>query len=547
MARNNSVQVFKGGWEELPNAVFTTNQFIIPASITSLHVQSDGAAIYVLDPTTVFRLPINTIPYDPNRVNNVDDFYTITDFPSPSGLCFNDDETEMYILDPNNKRLYQYHLTIPRKPSSIVDAPVFISLSDVTFIPLQCTISSNGKNIFITDGVAVYNYPLPIKDDITSNVSNSFFAVPGFEEVVSVTFKREGDKMYTSDVGLNEITEYQLSSPNFIDDAVPTGNVLELPEVAAALINPSDIEFRSNGKEFFIWDTPAQTFSRFHLDDQWDIFSASLFTNSFGLTDSFAITWKPDGTRFLTTTISAPKRIQQTDLLPNQRWNTKDAIDGDVFLLAGIAENARGMAWIFNGTRCILVDATLDSIVQLNSSGYAALGMTNPGISFSVSPSISPSGIAFTKDKLTAYVSDPSTDRVYQFDVTYTGSDITSFVYTGNSLLISADEITDIKIKTDDNLMYISDKPLHRILMFRLPPDGNVSNAVFLDELLIPTSENSLQGFFIRENDGKQLSLVGQSANAIETLDMSLEFNNSLITNFGDDLVTDLGEDLVYV
>ena len=82
--------------------------------------------------------------------------------------------------------------------------------------------------------------------------------------------------------------------------------------------------------------------------------------------------------------------------------------------------------------------------------------------------------------------------------------------------------------------------------MFSLPADGNVSNAVFLQELDVEAIENNLQGFFIRENDGKKLWLVGNAGGGITCLDMTLEFNNALLTNFGDEITTDAGETIVY-
>ena len=56
-----------------------------------------------------------------------------------------------------------------------------------------------------------------------------------------------------------------------------------------------------------------------------------------------------------------------------------------------------------------------------------------------------------------------------------------------------------------------------------------------------------MQGFFIRENDGEKIWIVGNQSGAIQSMDMLLDFSNSLITSFGDNLVTELGENLVYV
>jgi len=124
---------------------------------------------------------------------------------------------------------------------------------------------------------------------------------------------------------------------------------------------------------------------------------------------------------------------------------------------------------------------------------------------------------------------------------------VNAFFIPGNDLdLSSFGNITDIQIKPDDKLIYFSERTGDRILMFSLPSDKNISNAVFLDELSVGFLESNLQGFYIKEDDGKKIWIVGLQSGAIQSMDMSLEFNNALITEFGDELATEAGDILVY-
>jgi len=548
MTQNRLLEVFKGGWEELENAVFTDNEGTVSATSDpiSFFIRPDGTQLFVLRSDVVETYPLS-IPWDPNSIGTLGNVFPIPggDDNDTSGLAFKDDGTKMFVGGNQNTIMLEYVLPTPWDVSSIVASSVQISLSAVTDPILNIKFSRDGDFFFVVDGTLVYSFPLPTPWDITSNVSNTSFN-PGLTFIITLAFKREGDKMYLSDIVSDIVTEYTLSPVNDITSAVPNGNTLDVDAIG---INIADIAFRSNGLEFFTFEASGEI-TRLHLDDQWDISTASFFTNSVTSIDAQSIFWKPDGTLFFNVISSASDRIQEFTMI-TRPWNQTDAIVTDSFNLIGIANVPRGI-WVNpEGTICMIADAFTDSIVRLNmSTGWSLSAMSDPGISRDL-PSLvpgltSPSGIAFTKDQLTFYVTDTVTDTVYQFTVP-TKLDIVNAVYTGNFLdLTSFGDITDIKLKPDDNLMYVSDNTGDNILLFRLPADGNVSNAVLLQELPVGFLESNLQGFFIRENDGKKIWILGLSSNLVQSMDMTLEFNNSIITDFGDEIVTDLGESIVF-
>jgi len=547
MARNNSVQVFKGQWEELENAIFTDNNVALgTSSVDSFFIKPDGTELYILDDDVVRTFPL-AIPYDPNSLGSLGNTFTVTDDPTPRGLYFKDDGTKMFVGGRTATVMLEYVVPIPFDVSSIVASPASLSLDPpVVGALFQITFSRDGDFLFVTNTDTVYSFPLPTPWDITSNVSNTSFDPPTLTNIFSITFKREGDKMYLHDNTANRIVEFDLSTVYDITTAVDNGNAFD-----SSPMTPLDIKFRSNGLEFFILDN-VQDFMRLHLDDQWDISTASLFTNSVSTVDSQSIFWKPDGTLFLIVVSTAvTDRLDEFTMI-TRPWNQTDAITTATFSLVGIAETPRGI-WVNpEGTICMIADAASDSIVQLDmSTGWSLSTMSDPGISVDLTllvPGLnSPSGIAFTKDQLTFYVTDTFSDTVYQFTVP-TKLDIANAAYTGNFLnLTSFGDITDIRLKPDDNLMYVSDNTGDNILLFRLPADGDVSNAVLLQTLPVGFLEPNLQGFFIRENDGAKLWVIGLTSNLVQSMDISSEFSNSLITTFGDNLVTNLGETLVHV
>lgn len=542
MPLNSALEVFRGGWDQLEHAIFTDNETTITGADApiSFFIKPDGTELYLLSNDEVETYPL-AIPYDPNSVGSLIRSFLITDDTAPIGLNFKDDGTKMFVGGGNSKIMLEFAVPVPFDTDSIVASSVQISLSDLIGPVIQSRFSRDGDFFFVTDIARVYSFPLPTPWDITSNVSNSF--ITPASAVFAIAFKREGDKMYTSNTGTDLITEFDLSTPYDISTAVTNGNTLPI----ASPLNPVDIIFRSNGIEFYAFDIagPGQL-RRYHLDDQWDISTASLFSNSFGIADTNSVVWKPDGTRFFGLVASASDRIDQ--YLPPNKWNVMDTPAPTTFVLSGISADPRGFWWNRDGTRCFIVDDTTAIVIQLNlATGYDISTMSDPSIvSPSLSPALSPEGIAFTNDELTFYIMDAGTQFVYQFSVP-TPLDIANAVYTGNSfLIVPAGVDTDIRLSTDERFFYLCDRGNELVKRYSLPADGNISNAAFLDSLDISALETNIRGIYIRETDGKKLYIVGQSANAIITIDMTLEFNNALTTELGEDLATESGETLVF-
>ncbi len=542
MARNNSVQVFKGQWEELENAKFTDNETAIATSF-SFTIKPDGTELYLITTGDAVQTYPLAIPYDPNSIGTLIRSFPITDDLQPMGINFKDDGTKMFVGGADSAIMLEYAVPTPFDTDSIVASPVQISLSVITGNLTQIDFSKDGDFFFVTDLDNVYSFPLPTPWDITSNTSNTSFNPATVGSILSITFKREGDKMYLLEIPSVRVVEFDLSTPYDITTANPNGNELDLSSMFVF-----DMKFRSNGLEFFAIDD-VSNFVRFHLDEQWNISTASLFTNSAAIVDIQSIIWKPDGLKFFTLVSSAADRIDEHTMITNP-WNQTSALITDAFVLTPIAAAPRGMWVSEDGTVCFITDNSTNSLIQLNmSTGWSLSTMTNPGITKLLTDLVpaltNPTGIAVTKDEKTYYITDSTTDTVYQF-TSVTPLDIVNMTYTGNSLAISGDP-TDIQLKPDDKLMLVCERSGDTILLYRLPADGNVQQAVLLQTLPVGFLELNLQAFFVRENDGGKIWVGGLQSGLLRSMDMSAEFNNSLITEFGDDLVTDLGENLVYV
>jgi len=394
MTRNNSVQVFKGGWKELPNAVFTTNQKTVsPSSATNTFaIKPDGTELYILESNTIKTFPL-VVPYDPDSRGTLIRSFTVTDDALPVGVSFQDDGSKMFVGGQSTEVMLAYTLPVPFDTDSIIASPASLSLGVISGVMRGSTFSRDGDFLFVTSDVpaALHSFPLPTPWDITSNVSNTSLD-PGIGELFGITFKPEGDKMYLIDLDTDEIVEFDLSTVYDITTAVANGNTIDLSPC-----NISDVIFRSTGLEVFVID-PIGLFTRLHLDEAWNISTASRFTNSFNAVDSQSIVWKPDGTKFFSLVSSVADRIDEFTV--PVRWNQANAVGTATFALAGISEIPRGIWVTPDGKTCMIVGATFDGlVVQLNmSTGWSLSTMSDPGINFETGIT-SPSGVAFTKDQ----------------------------------------------------------------------------------------------------------------------------------------------------
>lgn len=554
MTQNSALQVFRGGWKEVGNAVFTTNdEDISPADGSQgIFIKSDGTQLFSMTefPTFIIETYPLSIPYDVNTKGVLSDTFPVTDDGFPVGIFFKDDGTKLFVVGNDTVTLYGYTLPIPWKPSSIVDPPVTLSLSATVGTVVQCTFSRDGDFVFIVDQINVYSYALPIPWDITSGnpISPPIFTPTGTAS--SIAFKREGDKMYIGDSPGSNIKEYTLSTINDITSAslistLPTG----IQQVTV-------LQFRSNGQEFFTLGSNTGLIMRFHTDQDWETGDASHFTNSYELNTAFLhrdVQWKPDGSEFLSLGTGGADEIQSYSTV--KPWNQTDATPGGVFDLQSIGESNPDSFWFLKGGKTGYVVGNVELVRQISATtGWDPTTMSDAGKSFSINAQInSVSGIWFSdhtdennKRMWYAFGRLGSVWTIAQYEMT--GEDISTSGHIRSKTLPNTGSFTGgIFLQQNGRMLYFVDRSEMVIEIMSMSTPGDISTLTPFDLLDVSTEVPAPFGLFIREDNGKKLYLPDITSDLLISYDISEEFNNSLITDLGDELVTDLGESLVYV
>lgn len=538
MTSNSALQVFKGGWEELESAVFTDNTTpTVTNDVICFYITPDGTKLITPDFSDgSVNMQILSTAWDVNSAGPIQATFdvSIQDFMM-IGISFRSNGLRMYLSGNSSDTIFQYDLSIPFDITTAVYNGNSFTPGG-TFVQ-TLTFSKNG-DFFYFYGVGdnIYQFTLSTPWEITS-ATNEFIFTPNDSQ--SITFKAEGDRVYIGHFNGQEILEYTVSTPFDLSSTVVLIGTQDV------IINPYDLQLKPNGSDIIILDNFTHLINKLHFDIAYNILTASYFSNSFSLPTSSpkAISWKPDGSKFF---IADSVANEIGEYIPDNPWNIDKPSTGIPFDISLIESDVAGMFWRTNGARCYIVGNENKELIQLDAATkYLASSLSNPSISYVINEiaSLTVGGIYFRSDGLKWWVSTVD-GAVFEYTMS-TAWDITTSMYTGNTIAIS--NANDIFFSSNGRNMYTVNVGSGHIERFVLGVRWELSSAVATDFIDIAGLDADPEGLFIRQNDGKKLFFTGVIANTVLSLDMSLEFNNSLIDQDGNELVTDLGERIVWV
>lgn len=548
MTSSNSFEVFKGGWDQLENAVFTDNEGSVNADSTSFFLKPDGRVAFVLHLLVVEEHPL-TIPWDISTIQPAVNVFNITEDGNPLGLFFKDDGTKMFITGNGSRELFEYNLSSAWDISTAVFNNIKLDLSAIPGVDFasNCVFNTTGTLVFITTGQQLFSYILNDPWNAGSNTFTPTIFTPTPPIIVDcVAFKPEGEKMYIGHVAADVVHEFDLPSPFVIVGAVDTGKTLQLSSEA---IVPKDIFWRSNGTQLFVLGTATQNIKKFHLESEWDISTASFFKNDFPLPLNNlprSVHWQPDGLKMFELDSDADDITEYT---ATTRFNTSTLTAGSVFDVSNEQPSAQGFWWAAGGLKLFVVGNVKTVFEYTGTVPYSISDLgVNPTDSqvFVASGFGTPTGIFFSPDGLIMLVSSDNPENIHQWNLTAPFVLRDDLADADHTLDLSAGNIDprDLFVKPDGLQMFLPSNvndDVGRYLLttpFSDPTNFDIRTAVFVDKLDIQPVIQNPQGISFNE-DASQLFICDQALQIISTCDLSLEFNNSIITNLGEELITD--------
>lgn len=518
-----------------PQFVGQFSTLVDSTSASGVELSPDGLNLYFSGRTEnrIFQYPLTNAFSITGKTNA---FNVSAQDTNPQSVFFKNDGTKMFVLGGIASTLFQYDMTDNPWDVSKASFEKSNPLTGITS-PNDIFFSRDGDFLYITEPTRINRFVVPSVWDI-GTLSSLTFDTFGGADISSVVLKPEGDLMYLGDNTANTITSFFLSPPFSIASIVEE-------QVLTITDSPNSLFFRGNGKQIFTSNTTGETITKFELEEEWNIFPASHFTNldtPSGLTLPTGIFWKPDGKRFYVVDVGS-QEIRQYDIgVLSTPWNTngstlngvKDVVS-QIALPTSVFIRNDGLKMYVTGE-----DIPSNRIYEFDLG--TAWDVTSANfLQNSINFTETLNGMFIKPDGKKLFVCGTSLDSVQQFTLN-TEWDITTVSSQEASLSINSNA-NGIYFKPDGKQLYVA-RSAGDVTRFSLPTAWELSNPAVLEEVFSITPFP--QSVFVRPTDGKQFFVIEQTNNTLTSFDMSLEFNNAMITNLGEELITDAGETLVF-
>ncbi len=582
-----------------------TNEGSNPTGIT---FNTDGTKMYICinSNDTVFQyslttgFDLSTASYDDISFSVASEDTTITD------VEFNDDGTKMYVVGNVTENIFQYSLTTAFDLSTASYNSVSFSIGNESTGPTAMSFNDDGTQMFIVDIVqdTVYRYSLDSNVDITptseklnfdSNVSVTgtlgigtdtplstvhalstteqfrlgyndthyisfdvngsydlttasydfvFFSVIDEDTVPQgIAFNTDGTKMFM--VGANASIVFQYSLTTGFDLSTTSYDSISL-SVISEDSNPSDIEFNTDGTKMYIVGETTATIYQYSLTTAYDLSTASYDSISFHIGGQdpgpTGMAFNDDGNKmYITGNITAS--IYQYSLTTSYDLSTA-SYDSVSFSVTNEDDTPHGIAFSIDGMKLFMVGIGTDTVYQYSlSSGFDISTASYDDILLSVSNiNTLPTDITFNDDGTKIFVvgrTSPSGisigEAVYQYSI------------TGNVDVISTSEKLDFdsSVTITGTLGIGTKTPLATIHalstseQFRLSYDDdnyisfivndifNVSAASYDDVSFLVGNEDVTPHGIIFNNDGSKMYMNGTDTSTIYQYSLTTSYDVS--------------------
>ncbi len=523
MTQNSAPQVFEGGWEKTASAIHTGNQITLATNPRAYFIRPDGTELFTVEGSIISTRPLS-VPWDVDSAGAVTSTFNCNnEDTTPESIFFKDDGSKLFMLGSVTNDLFQYDVPTPWNvgTASLEDGNSLTGISD----PTKIFFSRDGDFLYVVDPVVgiVYRFEVPSFWDINFLQNLTSFN-PGLVSLTSVSVKPEGDKMFLSDFTPKQIIEYTLS-PNYSLSSPTVGDSVTITQ------NPIDIFFRGTGSQVFVEQTSTKTITRFELEIEWDIPTASFFENNLLVNQQpRAMFWKPDGLKMFEVDSDQDEIRAYTATTP---FNTSTlTLLPDVLDVSNEDALPFGMFWSNDGTFLFMLGIEHDSIYKYVTTVPYSIepgDINSTPIQTFELPLNAPTGIWFSPDGniMLVSASDAQT-RIFQYNLSG------SYVLPSPDLdppdktffIPVPDQVNprDIFLKNDGLQMYLpsltNDTMARYTITTPLIPnvDFDITTAVLADELDISGVMPFPAGISL-SNDGKKIFIVDPDNDKIHTFD----------------------------
>lgn len=515
---------------DLEYASFTgtpQNWFDVGTQETSpqgLFFKPDGTRMYIVGFTAdrVHEYSLSSA-WDIPTSSYVQNFYVGIQEGTPRDLSFSDDGTKMYVLGSSGDDVNQYSLSTAWDVSAASYVQNYSVAAQETN-PLGLFFKDDGTKMYIVGTVndTVYEYTLSTAWDVSTASYVQGFSVNAQEAgPTAVFFKSDGTAMYVLGDSGNDVNQYSLSTAW----DVSTASYVQDFSVIAQDASPNGLFFKDDGTEMYIIGDNANAVFKYSLSTAWDISTASFiypsndyFSVSAEETSPSGLFFKSDGTKMYVLGSSGDDVNEYT---LSTAWQISTASYVQSFSVAAQETSPTGLFFKPDGTKMYVCGQSGDSIDEydLSTAWDISTASFNQTSSFNFFEP-APTGIYFRDDGEKLYMIGSGHDEVNEFDLT-TAWDISTRSHVQIFSVASEGTVPGgLFFKDDGTRMYVSNPSFNRIDQYDLSTAWDISTASYDLGFSITFQETNVRSTFFKP-DGTKFFLTGTNNDAVWAYDIS--------------------------
>ena len=418
--------------------VYTGNSFSVAAQTTSpdgmfistndglkLFVISSGDnRVYEYDMTTAWSL--TTPPTYTGR-----SFLTTGQITSPDDVWFSTDGKRMFIAGRADSDVYEYRVAVPW---SFLAAPVYTGKSfTLQGTTVGIAFNDDGRKLFSIDETAEVAYEYDTKQELITVelvgyrlACAGYTGLPGFDfsseeafVVAGLRYSNDGSKFFTMGLTSQAAYQYDLTTNHDPNTATYSGNSLS---TAAQDTSPSMLSFNDDGLKFFAGGIATQTIYSYTVSSAFDFTVAPVYTgNSYSVAAQDAVPcgmdWNDNGTKMFvggSVTGAIYQHTVTTGYLLTTASYSGNSLDvsgqvatSSLFQFRFLDNGYR--VWVVCNTRGAVFEYSLSQAYEVGSGEYH-------GVTFRVTPELTPLGLDFNSDGSILSVSGNTTKTILQYN-----------------------------------------------------------------------------------------------------------------------------------
>jgi len=385
----------------------------------SITFNNDGTKMYMLGRVNnrIFQYSLSTaFVLSTASYDNVS-FSVASEDTQPRSIIFNNDGTKLYLIGTQNDSIYEYTTGYDLNTNTID-----LSTGNVFQIAPTSDIQVGLSNPAASGTISQATVLLSATDGPGYDLANGYYENKSFDvsnelpSVSDVTFKPDGTKMYVIGVGNDTVYQYSLSTAYEITTADYDE---KFKDVSAEDILPRNVKFNNDGSKMYIIGTDTDTLYQYSLTTDYDVSTASYdsVSRTLGSEDISpnGFNFNNDGTKLFVAG-DENNAIFQYNLTTAFDISTA-TYSTNSFTLTTIA-SPRSLVFNDDGTKMYVCGYGSDiheyiftTAFDISTASFNNVTLDTSGVTGTIT------GLAISSNGKKLYVTNFSTDLVYQFSI----------------------------------------------------------------------------------------------------------------------------------